>query len=74
MRLGVIADGMTARCNFLCQRGECADVSANQEESGVRIVALEQVEQGRSDARIWPVIERKRESFGIAHSPGRLPE
>ena len=57
MRLGVIADGVAACGDFFRERGKRADVAADQEESGLGVVAVAEIEDLRRDFGVGAVVE-----------------
>src|SRR6266571_371304 len=57
MRVRVVAQYMASGYRFLHQGGAFSNESANQEKSGLRVIAVQQIQQLWGDRRIWPVIE-----------------
>ena len=57
VRLGVVANGMAARNGFFHQVGTFADKAANQEERGLGLIVVQQVQQSRRDGGIRAIVK-----------------
>lgn len=74
MRVCVITNGVTAIGDFAREFGADANMCADEKERHANRMAVEQVEQPRSDGGVWAVIERKGDCARIAGVSNRASE
>src|SRR5690348_1883977 len=72
MRVRVISDLMAARGDFAGEFGIGADMAADKEKSGARVVSVQERQQARRDARIRAIVEGESDRPGINSEANRM--
>src|SRR5712675_612088 len=68
----MISDDMAARGNFAGKLRAFANVAPDQKKRSLRLIAIQQIQQLRSDRRVWPVVKCDRQlSRRISTADGR---
>ena len=57
VRLRMIADAVTATCDFTDEFGVARGAVADEEEQGFCLMQIKQIEQARGGIRIWAVVD-----------------
>jgi len=74
MRVCMVAKKVAAIRNFFDESGRFTDVFAYDEESGLNVIAIKEIEKFRSNGRVGTVVEGDREFPRIAGTVNRAPE